>query len=512
MKPKTHPDCEVRSEYWTGTTLLTLAMEHARRLGIPYCVLDATAESVNFYRRFFDFKDGVREGKYYPMCMSLNDWRPELTLSKARVIPQRYVMRLEVQDNDLNENENNEMDEERTITFKFQQGENGNVENVEMRTMNTKSGTCKGFETMTMMRSPKDSVWYEISKLQKELLSVESRNKLYRDRAQSRMQVWQNKTMLTLTKTEMERIEAWKHVPKKMVQSEEKEEEEKKEEEKEIVEEKKQEKEEELYCVCRTPWNDQDPSAEPMYNCEHCDGWFHLRCLGLRECKEELFAGRCVVDKKGIHWDVEKCFLCNECQKKTGRKLPRREHQHQHQKTKRKRVRKRKSENEFISTPKQYILSNSPRTTSSSGRSVRKVNYSAMLAGNYVETNYENSVERTPSSSSSPTPTPPQEVVSNEKTMTPKSDNVDTTSPPPQPQQATTPTLSPRRESRGSVLQDKVNTQRDKSKVQVSAFALLAKGQRAFWKSSGDKKKRKRGNKSGKKCSLLKLYYLNFLL
>ena len=128
-----------------------------------------------------------------------------------------------------------------------------------------------------------------------------------------------------------------------------------------------------------------------------------------------------------------------------------------------------------------------------------------MLAGNYVETNYENSVERTPSSSSSPTPTPPQEELSNEKTMTPKSDNVDTTSPPPQPQQATTPTLSPRRESRGSVLQDKVNTQRDKSKVQVSAFALLAKGQRAFWKSSGDKKKRKRGNKSGKKCSLLKL-------
>ena len=464
--------------------------------------MDATAESVNFYRRFFDFKDGVREGKYYPMCMSLNDWRPELTLSKARVIPQRYVMRLEVQDNDLNENENNEMDEERTITFKFQQGENGTVENVEMRTMNTKSGTCKGFETMTMMRSPKDSVWYEISKLQKELLSVESRNKLYRDRAQSRMQVWQNKTMLTLTKTEMERIEAWKHVPKKMVQSEEKEEEEKKEEEKEIVEEKKQEKEEELYCVCRTPWNDQDPSAKPMYNCEHCDGWFHLRCLGLRECKEELFAGRCVVDKKGIHWDVEKCFLCNECQKKTGRKLPRREHQHQNQKTKRKRGRKRKSEpvHEIVSTPRQYVLSNSPRTTSSSGRSVRKVNYSAMLAGNYVETNNENSVEGTPSSSS-----PQEEEVSNVKTMTPKSDNVDTTSPPPQPQQATTPTLSPRRESRGSVLQDKVNTQRDKSKVQVSAFALLAKGQRAFWKSSGDKKKRKRGNKSGKKCSLLKL-------
>ena len=128
-----------------------------------------------------------------------------------------------------------------------------------------------------------------------------------------------------------------------------------------------------------------------------------------------------------------------------------------------------------------------------------------MLAGNYVETNNENSVERTPSSSS---PTPPQEEeeeVSNVKTMSPKSDNVDTTSPPPQPQQVTTPTLSPRRESRGSVLQDKVNTQRDKSKVQVSAFALLAKGQRAFWKSSGDKKKRKRGNKSGKKCSLLKL-------
>ena len=85
MKPKTHPDCEVRSEYWTGTTLLTLAMEHARRLGIPYCVLDATAESVNFYRRFFDFKDGVREGKYYPMCMSLNDWRPELTLSLIHI-------------------------------------------------------------------------------------------------------------------------------------------------------------------------------------------------------------------------------------------------------------------------------------------------------------------------------------------------------------------------------------------------------------------------------------------
>ena len=163
MKPKTHPDCEVRSEYWTGTTLLTLAMEHARRLGIPYCVLDATAESVNFYRRFFDFKDGVREGKYYPMCMSLNDWRPELTLSKARAIPQRYVMRLEVQDDDSNENENNEMDEERTVTFKFQQDENGTIENVEMRTMTTKSGTCKGFETMTMMRSPEDSVWYVTS-------------------------------------------------------------------------------------------------------------------------------------------------------------------------------------------------------------------------------------------------------------------------------------------------------------------------------------------------------------
>jgi hypothetical protein len=510
VKPETHPDCEVKSESWTGTCLLTLAMEHARRLGIPYCILDATKESVPFYRQKFDFRDGIKEGKYYPMCLSLLDWCPEITLSKARSIPQRYVMRLEVEVNDssssLSSSSSSLSKEVSSIHLKFQQDKNGRIECKEDEKMrnSTKKSLCQGFETLTMMRQKDDSLWFEILKLQNELSVVESKNRICRNRVQDRIEIWrQELPYLSLSQAEMERIESWKQrvLSNNKIEQEDQVEEKKivvaEEEKKEKKIEEEKEEEEDLYCVCRTTWNDQDPTAEPMYNCEHCDGWFHLGCLELRRCNEELMAGRCVVDKKGMHWDVEKLFLCNNCQKSTRRKLSKQVHKKTHNKR-----RKRKSsavETAVMTTPRHhYNLSNSPRVTSSSGRSVRKVNYRAMLAGADVEEVTITTSPKVEDTSSLPQP----------KMTTPNGEMLeDTTSPPPQPQQVTTPSLSPRRATTNtnSVLQDKVNTPRsgdhnDDVKPQVSAFAMLAKGQRAFWKKGDNKKRSKR-----KKCSSLKL-------
>ena len=38
-----------------------------------------------------------------------------------------------------------------------------------------------------------------------------------------------------------------------------------------------------LYCICRTPYNQE----RPMLACDYCNDWFHYDCVGLRAPSED---------------------------------------------------------------------------------------------------------------------------------------------------------------------------------------------------------------------------------
>eukprot|EP00939_MAST-03C_sp_MAST-3C-sp1_P001163 g1163.t1 len=80
-KHRTHggEKSDVFSERYTGVSLLTLALEHARRVGAKRCYLDATDDSVPFYERYFGMRkaDRISDSRYQPMVLQLAQ-KPEL--------------------------------------------------------------------------------------------------------------------------------------------------------------------------------------------------------------------------------------------------------------------------------------------------------------------------------------------------------------------------------------------------------------------------------------------------
>jgi hypothetical protein len=78
----THPELcgtkggNLMSEPRTGTLLLSLALEHARRAGLPYAFLDATVDIVPFYKHHFGFveKKGHPNAQYIPMYLKLSHY------------------------------------------------------------------------------------------------------------------------------------------------------------------------------------------------------------------------------------------------------------------------------------------------------------------------------------------------------------------------------------------------------------------------------------------------------
>jgi hypothetical protein len=47
----------------------------------------------------------------------------------------------------------------------------------------------------------------------------------------------------------------------------------------------------EFYCVCRQPAGDAEREGERMIQCDHCDDWFHLKCVNVPASKLKVQPG-----------------------------------------------------------------------------------------------------------------------------------------------------------------------------------------------------------------------------
>lgn len=82
LLPKRAPRSMLLSEPRTGTVLLCAALEHARNAGLAFAVLDATADSVDYYRSIFGFSCVERreDNRYQPMVLRLSEFSPARAL------------------------------------------------------------------------------------------------------------------------------------------------------------------------------------------------------------------------------------------------------------------------------------------------------------------------------------------------------------------------------------------------------------------------------------------------
>lgn len=370
------------SESRTGTALLVLALEHARQLGATYCCLDATIQSIPFYERFFFMHKTPRpiESIYQPMMLRLahatnwNGWRPNVTLNLIPSIPRTFQahvcvthsttvgkqaspseglhLRCRVADDDI-------------LTFDSDTSR-------DFASVATAPSCLRvvGFEDVSTGARPviddeqsnisNDTIWRAVRRGQNDLMKQIERNQ-HRERIlRSKIERWN--TLFAPCRNDQEVLE----LQQKLVAVSSRKQKLRRRRVQDVVagitkaqqsshaldsntssphDTDCQEKRTQcaidlksdgsqlgeipaveatpLYCVCRKPWNDADPYAESMFNCEGgCDGWFHLSCLGLRRCGSD--PTNCIVDSQGRHWNVKERFVCNECRR--GSPLPRSSH------------------------------------------------------------------------------------------------------------------------------------------------------------------------------------------